>query len=154
VTRKRAEFFDLFLWSKHSLTKLKLTFRSRRYGANTAEKEECEEQLLTEYATLLGFYLASMAVLTGIAADQNRLPRKFSLLDLALLGIATHKVSRIVGASVGLGGAALSNQGPRELANALDQICFARKYLDLPYDRAADDSCVCKTPHSADLFRT
>jgi len=71
-------------------------FSIEEYGAKTAEKEECEEQLLTEYATLLGFYLASMAVLTGIAADQNRLPRKFSLLDLALLGIATHKVSRIV----------------------------------------------------------
>src|SRR5919106_6338624 len=66
------------------------------YGAKTPEKEECEEQLLTEYATLLGFYLASVAVLTGIAAEQKRLPRKFSALDLALLGIATHKLSRIV----------------------------------------------------------
>ena len=66
------------------------------YGAKTAEKEECEEQLLTEYATLLGFYLTSVAVLTGIAVQQHRLPRKFGLLDLALLGIATHKLSRIV----------------------------------------------------------
>jgi len=71
-------------------------FSIENYGAKTAEKEECEEQLLAEYATLLGFYLASVVVLTGIAADQNRLPRKFSLLDLALLGIATHKLSRIV----------------------------------------------------------
>src|SRR5947208_15472058 len=66
------------------------------YGAKTSEKEECEELLLTEYATLLGFYLASAAVLTGIAVQQNRLPRKFGLLDLALLGMATHKLSRIV----------------------------------------------------------
>ncbi len=65
------------------------------YGAKTSEKEECEELLLTEYATLLGFYLASAAVLTGIAVERNRLPRKFGLLDLALLGIATHKLSRI-----------------------------------------------------------
>ena len=71
-------------------------FSIEEYGAKTAEKEECEEQLLTEYATLLGFYLASAAVLTGIAVQQNRLPRKFGLLDLALLGIATHKLSRIV----------------------------------------------------------
>lgn len=71
-------------------------FSIEEYGAKTAEKEECEEQLLAEYATLLGFYLASVAVLTGIAAEQNRLPRTFSLLDLALLGIATHKLSRIV----------------------------------------------------------
>ena len=71
-------------------------FSIDEYGAKTAEKEECEEQLLAEYATLLGFYLASAAVLTGVAVQQNRLPRKFGLLDLALLGIATHKLSRIV----------------------------------------------------------
>src|SRR4051812_48995806 len=71
-------------------------FSIDEYGAKTAEKEECEEQLLAEYATLLGFYLASAAVLTGIAVQQNRLPRKFGLLDLALLGMATHKLSRIV----------------------------------------------------------
>jgi hypothetical protein len=76
--------------------KVKRTFRIEEYGAKTAEKEECEAQLLTEYATLLGFYLASVAVVTGIAVQQNRLPRKFGLLDLALLGIATHKLSRIV----------------------------------------------------------
>ena len=71
-------------------------FSIEEYGAKTCEKEECEEQLLTEYATLLGFYVASVAVLTGISIQQHRLRRKFSLLDLALLGIATHKLSRIV----------------------------------------------------------
>ena len=71
-------------------------FSIEEYGAKTAEKEECEEQLLAEYATLLGFYLASVAVLTGRAGEQERLPKKFSVLDLALLGIATHKLSRIV----------------------------------------------------------
>ena len=71
-------------------------FSIEEYGAKTAEKEECEEQLLKEYATLLGFYLASVTVLTGIAGEQRRLPRKFSVLDLALLGLATHKLSRIV----------------------------------------------------------
>ena len=71
-------------------------FSIEDYGAKTTEKEECEEQLLAEYATLLGFYVASVAVLTGVAVEQNRLPRRFGLLDLALLGIATHKLSRIV----------------------------------------------------------
>jgi hypothetical protein len=71
-------------------------FSIEEYGTKTAEQEECEEQLLTEYATLLGFYLASVAVLTGFAVEQNRVPKKFSLLDLTLLGIATHKLSRIV----------------------------------------------------------
>src|SRR5438034_889063 len=67
-----------------------------KYGDRTAEKEECEEQLLGEYASMLAFYVVSVAALTGTAVEQGRLPRKFSLLDLALLGIATHKLSRIV----------------------------------------------------------
>jgi hypothetical protein len=49
-------------------------FSTGEYGAKTAETEECEEELLAEYATLLGFFLISAAVLTGIAVQQNRLP--------------------------------------------------------------------------------
>jgi hypothetical protein len=45
---------------------------------------------------LLGFYVASVAVLTGAAIEQKRFPKRFSLLDLALLGIATHKLGRII----------------------------------------------------------
>ena len=71
-------------------------FSIEKYGERTAEKEECEEQLLAEYASMLAFYLVSVAALTGTAVEQGRLPRKFSLLDLALLGIATHKLSRLV----------------------------------------------------------
>ena len=71
-------------------------FSIEKYGERTAEKEECEEQLLAEYAALLAFYIASVAVLTGAAVRQDRLPKRFSMLDLALLGIATHKLSRIV----------------------------------------------------------
>ena len=71
-------------------------FSIEKYGAKTREKEECDEQLLAEYASLLGFYVASVAVLTGMAMEQDRLPKRFRLLDLALLGIATHKLSRLV----------------------------------------------------------
>ena len=71
-------------------------FSIEKYGERTAEKEECDEQLLAEYGALLGFYIVTAAVFTGAAMDQRRLPRRFSLLDLALLGIATHKLSRIV----------------------------------------------------------
>jgi hypothetical protein len=71
-------------------------FSIEKYGERTAEKDECEEQLLAEYAGMLAFYLTSVAVLTGVAIEQKRLPKKFSLLDLALLGVATHKLSRIV----------------------------------------------------------
>src|SRR5437762_13887043 len=71
-------------------------FSIEKYGAKTREKKECDEQLLAEYASLLGFYVANVAVLTGMAMEQDRLPKRFGLLDLALLGIATHKLSRIV----------------------------------------------------------
>src|SRR5437870_936984 len=71
-------------------------FSVEKYGAKTREKKECDEQLLAEYATMLGFYMASVAVLTGMATEQDRLPKRFGLLDLALLGIATHKLSRII----------------------------------------------------------
>src|SRR5438874_10796595 len=71
-------------------------FSIEKYEERTAEKEECGEQLLAEYAALLGFYIASVAVLTGAAIEQKRLPKRFSLLDLALLGIAAHKLSRII----------------------------------------------------------
>ena len=95
-TRRRVEFFDSTCVERTQSDEAEVDFSIENYGAKTADKEECEEQLLAEYATLLGFYLASVAVLTGIAAEHNRLPRKFGLLDLALLGLATHKLSRIV----------------------------------------------------------
>jgi hypothetical protein len=71
-------------------------FSIEKYGEKTDEKEECEEQLLAEYAFMLAFYLASAAALTGIAIESDKLPKKPSLLDLALLGVATHKLSRII----------------------------------------------------------
>jgi len=71
-------------------------FSIEKYGERTSEKEECDEQLLAEYAALLAFYVASVAALTGAAVERNRLPRRFGLLDLALLGVATHKLSRLV----------------------------------------------------------
>ena len=71
-------------------------FSVEKYGAKTREKEECDEQLLAEYAALLVFYVASAAALTGVAIDQDCLPSRLSLIDLGLLGVATHKLSRIV----------------------------------------------------------
>src|SRR4029078_13235215 len=86
ITRKRTESFDSIFMERTQQLETEANFSIEEYGAKTSEKEECEEQLLAEYATLLGFYLASAAVLTGITVQQDRLPRKFRLLDLALLG--------------------------------------------------------------------
>jgi hypothetical protein len=71
-------------------------FSIEKYGERTAEKEECGEQLLAEYAMMLAFYVASVATLTGVALERGKLPKKFGLLDLAALGIATHKLSRTI----------------------------------------------------------
>jgi hypothetical protein len=71
-------------------------FSIEKYGEQTTEKEECDEQLLAEYAAMLAFYVASVAVLTGIANKEGLLPKRFGLFDLALLGMATHKLSRLM----------------------------------------------------------
>jgi hypothetical protein len=71
-------------------------FSIEKYGERTAEKEECGEQLLAEYAAMLAFYVTTVAMLTSAAIEQDRLRKRFSLLDLALLGVATHKLSRII----------------------------------------------------------
>ena len=71
-------------------------FSIEKYGEKTAEKEECEEQLLAEFAAMLAFYVTTIAVLTGVAVERKALPRRFGLLDLALLSVATHKLSRLI----------------------------------------------------------
>ena len=73
-----------------------LDFSIEKYGDKTEEKEECEEQLLAEYAFLLAFFATGVVALTGLAIDNDKLPKRPSLFDLALLGIATHKLSRIL----------------------------------------------------------
>jgi hypothetical protein len=70
-----------------------------KYGEKTSEKEECEPALLAEYAAALTLFLASIATLTSAAASKDLLPKKFKPLDLIVLGIATHKLSRIVSKS-------------------------------------------------------
>jgi hypothetical protein len=71
-------------------------FSIEKYGEKTDEKEECQEQLLAEHAVLMTVYVTAVTILTRLAVDQKRLPRRFGLMDLALLGIATHKLSRLV----------------------------------------------------------
>jgi len=53
-------------------------FSIQKYRERTEEKEKCEEQLPAEYAGLLAFYMASVAVLTGAALQQKPLPKKLS----------------------------------------------------------------------------
>jgi len=71
-------------------------FSVTKYGEKTSEKEECEEALLAEYATMLTLYTSGFAALTILAHSQKRLPNSIPPLELLMLAIATHKFSRIV----------------------------------------------------------
>jgi hypothetical protein len=71
-------------------------FSVTKYGEKTAEKEECEEILLAEYATMLALYTSGIAALTRLAQLQKRLPDKTHPLELLLLAVATHKLSRLL----------------------------------------------------------
>src|SRR5437763_16284735 len=71
-------------------------FSAKKYGEKTSEKEECEEALLAEYAMMLTLYTTGFAALITLAHSQKRLPNRISPLELVMLAIATHKLSRIV----------------------------------------------------------
>lgn len=56
-----------------------------------------EEMPLAGYATLLGIYNAAFAALLLTAKKSGRhLPERVAYADLVLLGLATHKISRII----------------------------------------------------------
>jgi len=56
-----------------------------------------EEMPLASYATLLGIYNAAFAALLLTAKQSGRqLPKRIGYGDLVVLGIATHKLSRII----------------------------------------------------------
>jgi hypothetical protein len=48
------------------------------------------------YATIVGTFLAGLGAVSGLAAVRNRPPQKVSAMELALLGLATFKASRVV----------------------------------------------------------
>jgi hypothetical protein len=56
-----------------------------------------EDMPLAGYATLLGIYNTAFATLLLTAKNSGRrLPERVSYADLVLLGLATHKISRII----------------------------------------------------------
>jgi len=56
-----------------------------------------EEMPLASYAVLLGIYNAAfLALLLAAQNSEDGLPEKINLADLLLLGVATHKLSRII----------------------------------------------------------
>ncbi len=56
-----------------------------------------EEMPLASYAVLLGIYNAAfLALLLAARNSEDGLPEKLNFADLLLLGVATHKLSRII----------------------------------------------------------
>jgi hypothetical protein len=47
------------------------------------------------YATIVGTFLAGLGAVGGIAAVRNRPPQEVNAMELALLGLATFKASRV-----------------------------------------------------------
>jgi Protein of unknown function (DUF1360) len=61
------------------------------------EKPEDKPQPLGPYAGLAGVYLAGCAVtLAAFRRRNHELPERISIADIAMLGIATHKLSRLI----------------------------------------------------------
>jgi hypothetical protein len=71
-------------------------FDPEKYGEITSETEECDTALLAEYALMMSLFALGVAALTGVARSRDLLPRKIKPFDIVLLGIATHKLTRIV----------------------------------------------------------
>ncbi len=55
-----------------------------------------EDQPLGAYAALVAVFGTGLATVLASAARDGRLPEEISVKDVVLLGVATHKVSRIV----------------------------------------------------------
>jgi hypothetical protein len=55
-----------------------------------------EYKPLAQYALLAGIYNAALAASLAAAGEKRALPERLSFSDIALLGIATHKLSRLI----------------------------------------------------------
>jgi hypothetical protein len=71
-------------------------FDVSKYSEATARKEECEEQLLAEYAGMMTLFVGGIAALVSLARSQDLLPKRFKPLELLMLGVATHKLARLI----------------------------------------------------------
>jgi hypothetical protein len=57
---------------------------------------DADERPLAEYAGLVGAFIASFGGIFVAAAASGRVPARISFVDIGLLGMASHKVSRLI----------------------------------------------------------
>src|SRR5687768_12527255 len=58
--------------------------------------DEADELPIGGYATMLAVFLGSFVGLVAVARATHALPKRLPIRDIALLGVATHKLTRIV----------------------------------------------------------
>lgn len=58
--------------------------------------DEADELPIGGYATMMGVFLGSFVGLVAVARATHALPTRLPVRDIALLGVATHKLTRIV----------------------------------------------------------
>lgn len=71
-------------------------FDVSKYAEGSKHKEECDEELLAEYAVMMTLFVGGITALASLARSRNLLPKEIKPVELLLLGVATHKLSRII----------------------------------------------------------
>jgi hypothetical protein len=71
-------------------------FDPGKYSEATLHKAESEEALLVEYGIAMTLFFSAVAALTAAANARDALPKKIKPFDLLLLGVATHKLTRLL----------------------------------------------------------
>ena len=94
-TRRCREVSDLSIWIDHP-AELRPIFQSKNTENEPQKKRSAKSNCLQSTQRCSDFTSRASQCSTGAAIEQKRFPKRFSLLDLALLGIATHKLSRII----------------------------------------------------------
>jgi hypothetical protein len=73
------------------------SLKSKRCGYSNRVDEPNKQQPLRPYATLAGIYAGGSALtLMALRKRRHELPEHFSAADIAMLGVATHKLSRLI----------------------------------------------------------
>jgi hypothetical protein len=55
-----------------------------------------EELPIEGYAAMMAAFLAAFSLFAGVARRRRRLPKRIAASDIALLGVATHELSRVL----------------------------------------------------------
>jgi len=81
---------------RNSTTKARPARHPAREAIEAYAGDEADELPIGGYATMMAVFLGSFVGLVAAARKADRLPRRVAFRDIALIGAATHKLTRIV----------------------------------------------------------